>query len=135
MRLVGVAPSDRERRARDLLMRVGLRERAGHRPDALSGGEQQRVAIAVALANDPPILLADEPTGELDSENGKRVLDLFREVVREDGKTALIATHDSRIAGYVDEVRPMVDGRILPATPRDGAATRASSQPASPKTM
>jgi len=113
MRLVASAAPDRERRALELLRRVGLENRAGHRPDALSGGEQQRVAIAVALANDPPILLADEPTGELDSENGRMVLEMFRDIVREAGKTAIITTHDPRIGEYADEILRMADGRIV----------------------
>ena len=97
----------------ELLDRVGLGDRADRRPDALSGGEQQRVAIAVALANDPPILLADEPTGELDTDSGRNVLELFRDLVRERGKTAILATHEPRITDYVDDVLRMVDGKIV----------------------
>ncbi len=111
MRLVGWKPLERERMARDLLERVGLRARARHRPDSLSGGEQQRVALAVALANDPPVLLADEPTGELDSENGALILGLFRDLVRENGKTAVIVSHEPGIGQYVDQVIHMHDGR------------------------
>jgi len=117
MRLLSRPAEERERRAKDLLARVGLEKRAGHRPDALSGGEQQRVAIAIALSNDPPILIADEPTGELDSENGRMVLQLLRDVVREGGKTAVIATHDPRIRDYVDEVLMMADGKIVGGPP------------------
>ncbi|OGS48237.1 MAG: ABC transporter ATP-binding protein [Euryarchaeota archaeon RBG_16_68_13] len=113
MRLRSKPAEDRERRARELLRLIGLEARAEHRPDAMSGGEQQRVAIAVALANDPPILLADEPTGELDSENGRRVLELLRDVVREQGKTVVVATHDPRITDYVTTVLQMADGKIV----------------------
>lgn len=115
MRLLDRPSEERERRALELLRTVGLEDHADRRPDSLSGGEQQRVAIAVALANDPPILLADEPTGELDSESGRMVLELFHDVARDKGKTAVIATHDPRITEYVDEVLRMVDGRIVPA--------------------
>ena len=113
MRLQPRPAEDRGRRARDLLRLVGLEGRADHRPDAMSGGEQQRVAIAVALSNDPPILLADEPTGELDSENGRRVLELLRDVAHGQGKTVVVATHDPRIEDYVSGVLRMADGRIV----------------------
>jgi len=115
MRLRSKPAEERERRARELLRLVGLEARADHRPDAMSGGEQQRVAIAVALANDPPILLADEPTGELDSENGRRVLELLRDVAQEQGKTVVVATHDPRIKDYVTTVLQMADGKIAEA--------------------
>src|SRR2546427_733405 len=85
----------------------GLRSRADHARDAWSGGEQQRVALGVALANDPPLLLADEPTGELDSVNAEAVMGLLRDVVHEHGKTAMIVSHDPRIGGYVDQVLRM----------------------------
>jgi len=113
MRLLERPAAERERRSSELLDRVGLGDRADRRPDALSGGEQQRVAIAVALANDPPILLADEPTGELDTDSGRNVLELFRDLVRERGKTAILATHEPRITDYVDDVLRMVDGKIV----------------------
>jgi len=115
MRLRSKPAEERERRARELLRLVGLEARADHRPDAMSGGEQQRVAIAVALANDPPILLADEPTGELDSDNGRRVLELLRDVAQEQGKTVVVATHDPRIKDYVTTVLQMADGKIAEA--------------------
>ncbi|MGQ0796978.1 MAG: ABC transporter ATP-binding protein [Methanobacteriota archaeon] len=119
LRLLGRPADLRFHRSDELLGLVGMAHRADHRPDALSGGEQQRVAIAVALANDPAILVADEPTGELDSENATRVLEVFRDVVRAQGKTALIASHDPRVRGYVDDVITMADGRITDAGPRD----------------
>jgi putative ABC transport system ATP-binding protein len=116
LRLLGRPADVRAYRANELLERVGMSHRANHRPDALSGGEQQRIAIAVALANDPGLLVADEPTGELDTENATRVLELFRDVVRAEGKTALIASHDPRVRSYADNVVVMEDGRISDRT-------------------
>ena len=113
LRMVGWRAPEREKKAGDLLEVVGLQSRADHRPDALSAGEQQRVALAVALANDPPLLLADEPTGELDSVNAEAVMGLLRDIVHEHGKTAMIVSHDPRIGGYVDQVLRMVDGRLV----------------------
>jgi len=95
-----------------LLGIVGLADRAGHRPDELSGGEQQRTAIAVALANDPALLLADEPTAELDGEASARVLDVFRNVSEELGATVVMATHDLLAARRADRVVYLHDGRI-----------------------
>ena len=102
-------------RARDLLGRVGLAERVSHRPAELSGGEQQRVAICRALANAPRLLLADEPTGNLDPETSARVFDLALEVVRETGLAALIATHNPTLAGRMDRVVTLDQGRITAA--------------------
>ncbi len=104
---------DRAKRARELLELVGLSDRAHHKPDALSGGEQQRVAIACALANDPPLILADEPTGELDRENAKLVVDLLTRLGREMGKTVIIATHDYFVAKHADRILHMEDGLIV----------------------
>ncbi len=105
-------------RAAELLKVVGLEGRARHLPRELSGGEQQRVAIAVALANDPPILLADEPTGELDSESGQKIIELLLQVAREMKKTTLLASHDERILARCDRVVRLRDGRIAgPETP------------------
>ncbi len=116
LRMVGWKSPEREEKAQELLELVGLSHRSAHRPDALSAGEQQRVALAVALANNPPILLADEPTGELDSVNAEVVLGLLRDIVHENGKTAVIVSHDPRIGQYVDRVLRMSDGRIVEAT-------------------
>jgi predicted ABC-type transport system involved in lysophospholipase L1 biosynthesis ATPase subunit len=99
-------------RAADLLHRVGLGERLHHLPAELSGGEQQRVAIARALANDPEVIFADEPTGNLDSRTGESIMELLLALVRENGKTLLVVTHDPRLAERGDRRLEMVDGRL-----------------------
>lgn len=98
--------------AKQLLKRVGLEERAHHRPSELSGGEKQRVAIARALINDPDIILADEPTGNLDSKSGEVVMELLKELKRE-GKTIVIITHDDKIAKQCERTIRLLDGRIV----------------------
>ena len=108
----GVKAPRRRERARELLDYVGLRHREDHRATQLSGGEMQRVAIARALANRPAILLADEPTGELDATTGREILDLFRRLHR-DGTTLLVVTHDERLASEAGRVVHMLDGRIV----------------------
>ena len=108
----GVPRRDRERRARELLDYVGLGERDRHRPAELSGGEQQRVAIARALANRPALLLADEPTGELDAATGAEVIALFDRLNR-DGTTIVVVTHDERLAQATRRVVHMLDGRVV----------------------
>ncbi len=108
----GVRRGDRRARARELLEYVGLGGRSGHRATQLSGGEMQRVAIARALANRPALLLADEPTGELDRETGREILDLFRRI-NEDGATLVVVTHDERLAAEASRVIHMQDGRIV----------------------
>ncbi len=113
MRLAGTPAKERDARVAELLRAVGLEEMAGRRPDDLRGGEQQRVAVAVALANDPPILLADEPTGELDSEDAAGVLDLLKTASKERGKTVLLACQDPRAAGVADATVEMADGRTV----------------------
>jgi putative ABC transport system ATP-binding protein len=112
LRLVGAERGAREDRVRVLLELVGLGDRARHRPHELSGGEQQRVAIARALANRPDVLLADEPTGQLDSHTGRAIMSLLRAVVRSEGVTALIATHDPMLIDLADRVVELRDGRI-----------------------
>ena len=102
----------RHRRAHELLGYVGLEQRARHRPPQLSGGEQQRVAIARALANKPALLLADEPTGELDARTGAEVIALFGRLNR-DGTTIVVVTHDEELAGAATRVIHMRDGRIV----------------------
>jgi len=110
----GLRGAERRTRADSLLERVGLGERMEHRPAELSGGEQQRVAIARALANQPRILLADEPTGNLDSTRAQELLALLREMVRRDRLTVLMVTHDRELAGgFADRVIMMKDGRVL----------------------
>lgn len=101
------------RRAKDLLQRVGLEDRLHHYPVQLSGGEQQRVALARAFVLSPPLLLADEPTGNLDSVNGQHVLDLLLELNAREGTTLVLVTHDSTLAGYARRRITLHDGRIV----------------------
>src|SRR5437588_3170563 len=108
---IGVSPVERRRRARELAERVGLAERLDHRPMQLSGGQQQRVCVARALANDPLILLADEPTGALDSKTGQAILELFDELV-DDGRTILLVTHDPSVAHRCQRIIHLHDGRV-----------------------
>ena len=112
MMLTFTSPGERGRRAEELLELVGLGHRMGHTPEKLSGGEQQRVAIAVALANHPPLLLADEPTGELDDNTAAEILDLFGEINRELNTTIIIVTHDPDIAYKVGRVVMIRDGKM-----------------------
>jgi lipoprotein-releasing system ATP-binding protein len=114
MRIARIAPAERAGRARDLLQRVGLAERLGHRPGLLSGGEQQRVAIARALVMHPDLLLADEPTGDLDEHTAESLHDLLREMHRERGLTSIIATHNPRLAAACDRVLRLEGGRLQP---------------------
>ena len=118
LRMVDTEPTARARRVQELLAQVGLTERSGHRPHELSGGEQQRVAIARALANRPRLLLADEPTGQLDSETGHRIMQMLRAVIQADGITAVVATHDPRMLDVADDVIELSDGLLTePPTP------------------
>jgi putative ABC transport system ATP-binding protein len=109
---LGVSRGKRAERVQELLQIVGLSDRANHKPEELSGGEQQRVAIATALANDAPILLADEPTGELDTVNAKIVVDYLVKVNRELGKTIIMVTHDSSVARAAHRILRIEDGVI-----------------------
>ncbi|MEU2134740.1 ABC transporter ATP-binding protein [Streptomyces sp. NPDC018352] len=113
MRLRKADPHEREDRVALLLSLVGLADHAAQRPGELSGGQQQRVAIARALANRPSLLIADEPTGQLDAETGLAVMELLRAVVRSEGVTALVATHDSQLLGLADRVLELSDGHIV----------------------
>jgi putative ABC transport system ATP-binding protein len=107
---------DAAERAQALLDEVGLHDRGHHYPSQLSGGEQQRIAIARALANDPPLILADEPTGNLDSSNGRHVLDLLLQVRRNRGVTLVLVTHDPNVAAVADDRLVLRDGRTVPGT-------------------
>jgi putative ABC transport system ATP-binding protein len=104
---------DLRHRAKDLLARVGLSDRTSHYPIQLSGGEQQRVALARAFITKPPLLLADEPTGNLDSANGRHVLDLLLQLNREEQTTLILVTHDSYLASHADRILTLHDGRII----------------------
>lgn len=108
----GAKQAEAEDRAADLLGRLGLGERLHHKPSKLSGGEQQRVAVARALANRPLLVLADEPTGNLDEATADRVFDQFVKLVRDHGSAALVATHNERLAARMDRVLRLHDGRI-----------------------
>ncbi len=112
MRIARRAAAERQERATELLARVGLSERLGHRPGMLSGGEQQRVAIARALVMTPSVLLADEPTGDLDEHTAESLHELLREMHRERGLTSLIATHNPRLASACDRILKLEDGRL-----------------------
>jgi putative ABC transport system ATP-binding protein len=106
----------REARVAELLTTVGLADHAEHRPPELSGGQQQRVAIARVLAPKPHLLLADEPTGQLDSETGQQVIALLQRLVHESGSAALVATHDPALVSYADRVLYLRDGRLVDGT-------------------
>jgi ABC-type lipoprotein export system ATPase subunit len=112
MRISGIPRRGRARRAAEALEQVGLGQWQQHRPYELSGGQQQRVAIARAMVHEPRLLIADEPTGELDTATAHEVLTLFRDIVRQKGVTLLMATHDSRVDGYADQVINLADGKI-----------------------
>jgi putative ABC transport system ATP-binding protein len=115
LRISGVAPRAREERVATMLALVGLAGHSRHRPGELSGGQQQRIAIARALATRPRLLLADEPTGQLDADSGKQIMRLLRSVVRSEGVTALVATHDPALMEIADSVLYLADGTIAAA--------------------
>jgi putative ABC transport system ATP-binding protein len=121
LRIAGASRTAREERVRLMLAIVGLADHANQRPNELSGGQQQRVAIARALAVSPELLIADEPTGQLDSETGRQIMRLLRTVVQSEGITALVATHDSALLELADSVLRLEDGRIAGATPAPAA--------------
>ena len=104
---------DKEIKSKELLKMVGLEDRMNHRPNQLSGGESQRVAIARALANDPQIILADEPTGNLDSKSGKEIMDILTKLNKERGVSLIIVTHDSNIARHAKRIINLKDGAII----------------------
>jgi lipoprotein-releasing system ATP-binding protein len=111
-RVARISAGDAESRARDLLQRVGLEERMEHKSSELSGGEQQRVAIARALINQPELLLADEPTGNLDSQTGGEIIELLKKLRVERQMTLVIATHDAKVAAHAQRAIELADGRI-----------------------
>ncbi|MBO3751284.1 ABC transporter ATP-binding protein [Streptosporangiaceae bacterium NEAU-GS5] len=117
MRLARFPVAEREERARMLLALVGLEKHANQRPYELSGGQQQRVAIARSLANRPRLLIADEPTGQLDSQTARQIMQLIRAVVRSEGVTALVATHDASLISLADRVLELRDGSFAAAEP------------------
>jgi putative ABC transport system ATP-binding protein len=117
----GMTGAERTRRVQDALEKVGMSHRARHYPAQLSGGQQQRVAVARAVAGDPAILLADEPTGNLDSANGETVMDLLRELHR-GGATVCMVTHDPRYAQHADRTIHLFDGRVVEEEGEAGAA-------------
>ncbi len=112
MMYAGVPAGKRAARAKELLAMVDMAERMNHQPNELSGGQKQRVAIARAMANDPAIILADEPTGALDSKTGRMVMDLFHKLNREQGKTIILITHNQELAEETDRFVTMRDGRL-----------------------
>jgi putative ABC transport system ATP-binding protein len=123
MRLAGRSSAHMKERTDSLLRLVDMQPRADHKPDELSGGEQQRIGLATALANDPPILLADEPTGELDTVTGHQILLLLKQLRDEYKKTVVIVTHDKRIGEIADTVMTIVDGKITGETSGASFAT------------
>jgi putative ABC transport system ATP-binding protein len=112
LRLNGIGRRERLQRAYELLKQVGLADRLHHRPTQLSGGQQQRIAIARALANNPPIILADEPTGNLDTASGLNILEILAEL-NKSGRTIFVVTHDARMQNYASRVIEMLDGKII----------------------
>ncbi|OGD47882.1 hypothetical protein A3K69_06110 [Candidatus Bathyarchaeota archaeon RBG_16_57_9] len=126
MAALGIPAAERMKRVEELVGVVGLRERMGHKPGELSGGEQQRIALAAALANDPPLVLADEPTGELDTENATVVVEYLRKVNKELGKTVVMVTHDPRMARMADRILRIHDGVVE----ADVAPTSEAGRPA-----
>ena len=135
LRLVRADARQRDERVAELLDLVGLEPRSRHRPHELSGGEQQRVAIARALANRPRLLLADEPTGQLDSETGQRIMLLIRTVVRAEGVTAIVATHDPVMLDVADRVIELLDGHLVDPGQGNPAGAATSASPPARETL
>jgi putative ABC transport system ATP-binding protein len=114
LRMKGIRRQEAHNQAKELLVEVGLGQRMNHVPRDLSGGQKQRVAIARALAGNPKLIMADEPTASLDSHSGHMVIDLLRQLAKDNGRTVLIVTHDSRLIDVADRVTYLEDGRLLP---------------------
>jgi putative ABC transport system ATP-binding protein len=115
LRMIGTGRRERRQRCMEVLELVGLTRWAKHRPQEMSGGQQQRVAIARALVNRPGLILADEPTGELDSTTGRTILTLFQTIAKEEGITIIMASHDTTAEEYVDYTYRMADGQMVNA--------------------
>jgi len=116
MLIAGVSRDKRAARVRELLELVGLADRAHHRPDELSGGEQQRVAVARALSKRPPLVLADEPTGDLDSKSGMQVMTILKDLAKKELSTVVMVTHDHQMASLADRILQIRDGKIVKET-------------------
>jgi putative ABC transport system ATP-binding protein len=130
MRFARIPRRQRHSRALDLLQRVGLGERAHHKPTELSGGEQQRVAIARALVNDPHLILADEPTGNLDTASGVSIMQLLSDL-HKSGRTVLVVTHDRRMTGFATNTIHLLDGRVVDEQAIEESASLLEGQPVS----
>jgi ABC-type lipoprotein export system ATPase subunit len=130
LRMIGAKGKERHDRTMECIELVGLTKWKDHRPYELSGGQQQRVAVARALANQPSLILADEPTGELDSKTGREILTLFGNIVRERNVTMLMATHDSLVDDYVDKILHLRDGQIVTAAEHDAEYAPTQQEPA-----
>jgi putative ABC transport system ATP-binding protein len=122
-----LGPGDRRKRVMSLLERVGIREYANHRPNELSGGQRQRVAIARALVTRPQLVLADEPTANLDSVTGENILDLMKELNRTEGTTFIFSTHDQRVMAHASSVVRLADGLFVDRIPNPAGVQRASA--------
>lgn len=116
----GVSQRRRTERAMELIKLVGMEDRYTHDPSRLSGGQKQRIAIARAMANDPSIILADEPTGALDTKTGRMVMDLFHKLHKEEGKTIVLITHSPELAAETDRILTLSDGRIISDSAKEG---------------
>jgi putative ABC transport system ATP-binding protein len=127
LRFAGVAQRERRERGLALLRQVGIADRAQHRPDELSGGQQQRVAAARALINDPQLILADEPTGNLDSQSGYQIMQLLAELHRQ-GHTVIVVSHDARIAHFATHTVRLLDGRVVGEEEYEAALQLAAAQ-------
>ena len=129
MQFAGVPAARRTGRSKDLLEKVGLGNRAHHKPGELSGGQQQRVAVARALVNDPTVILADEPTGNLDTGSGAAIMQLLSDLHRE-GRTVLVVSHDPRMTRFATQEIFLLDGRIVSESEYQSAALEAAQLPA-----
>lgn len=127
MRFARISPRTRQKRALELLKQVGLENRAYHRPTELSGGQQQRVAVARALVNNPQLILADEPTGNLDTHSGAVIMQLLSDLHRQ-GRTVLVVTHDPRMAHFATQTIRLLDGRIVSAEEYEAASAALAAE-------